>query len=337
MEVRHRMDSDNVFKVDVDGFVKISQKKMFNVETLTAISSLGGNILKQVYTDAHLSSRNFNKNFRTLVIGSMALIPYGGIFIAPQIGLLGPENVDPQKNQVKKRMEQLATRMDEKISEYDFNDLIKEVKVLMNILRPFEDLLNGKLHVSESYFSKGKMQKNNHTAVKCINDAFLKVIDQIQKDKQKEGKLPIFTIIATTHIQFLYFIEINRNHSKIQFNTEDFKQCIISDFKKTTEEYVDYIQKTYQMGRQKFIKKMQNIAKAEIGIYSLDEQEILNEMRMHYKQIFMNEATAASFAAKKKVVDLAIAINEYENLMFEKNLYYHETWGNEAFLEVAKL
>lgn len=96
------LNSDNVFKVESDGMVKILNKKLFNDETLTAIGLLGGHGLKQVYTDGHLSNRNFNNIFRTLVIGTMALIPYGGAFISSQIGLLWPKNVDAQKNQIKK-------------------------------------------------------------------------------------------------------------------------------------------------------------------------------------------------------------------------------------------
>lgn len=64
----------------------------------------------------------------------MALIPYGGAFISSQIGLLWPKNVDAQKNQIKKRMDQLAIRLDEKISDYDLDSLIKEIEVLMKIL-----------------------------------------------------------------------------------------------------------------------------------------------------------------------------------------------------------
>ncbi|MEG7835321.1 hypothetical protein [Bacillus cereus] len=68
------LNSGNVFKVESDGMVKILNKKLFNDETLTAIGLLGGHGLKQVYTDGHLSNRNFNNIFRTLVIGTMALI-----------------------------------------------------------------------------------------------------------------------------------------------------------------------------------------------------------------------------------------------------------------------
>ncbi|MCU5573139.1 insecticidal delta-endotoxin Cry8Ea1 family protein [Bacillus cereus] len=331
------MGFGNVFKVESDGFVKILRERLFDAETLTAIGSLGGNVLKQVYTVAHLSNRNFNNTFRTLVIGTMALIPYGGLFISSQVGLLWPENVNTRKNQKKKMMDQLATRMDEKISEYDLDGLIKEVDALMKILRPFEDLVNGKLHVSESHFSKGNMQESNRIAANFINDSFIKVIDRVQKDTPKAGKLPIFTIIATAHLQFLYFFEQNGKGPKIQFDTKSHNQCFMNDFNKTTEEYKSYIQKIYQIGRKKFVKKMQDIAKFEMGNYSLDDQENLDEMRKHYEQIFTHGATALSLTDKRKVVNLAIAINEYENLMYEKNIYYNETWGNEAFFQVAKL
>lgn len=119
----------------------------------------------------------------------------------------------------------------------------------------------------------------------------------------------------------------------LQLDTKSFK----NDFKKTTEEYVSYIQKTYQIGIQKFVKKMQDIAKFEIGNYNLDDQENLSEMWKYYKKIIVHEATALSLTAKRKVVNLAIAINEYENLMFEKSIYYDEKWGNKAFLQVIKL
>ncbi|SPT76078.1 MULTISPECIES: insecticidal delta-endotoxin Cry8Ea1 family protein [Bacillus cereus group] len=331
------MGSGNIFNVESDGFVKILKERLFDVETLTAIGSLGGNALKQVYTDAHLSNRNLNNTFRTLALGTMALIPYGGVFISSQVGLLWPENVETRKNQIKKMMVQLATRMDEKIAEYDLDGHIKEVGALMKRLRPFEDLVNGKLHVSESYFSKGNMQESNRIVAKFINDSFIRVIDRIQKDTSKVGKLPIFTIIATAHLQFLYFIEKNGQGLNIQFDTESFNRYFMTDYEKTTEKYVSYAQKTYEMGRQKFVKKMQDIAKFEIGNYSLDDQENLSEMRKYYEQIFVHGATEVSLTAKRKIVNLAIAINEYENLMIEKEIYYNETWGNEAFFQVVKM
>ncbi|WP_139366546.1 insecticidal delta-endotoxin Cry8Ea1 family protein [Bacillus cereus] len=241
--------------------------------------------------------------------------------------------MDAQKKQIKKRMDQLAIRLDEKISDYDLDSLIKEIEVLMKILQSFEHMVNGRLYLED----KGDMQGANCMVIKCIYDSFIKVIDLIQKDTLKAGTLPIFTIIATVHLQFLYFVEKNRSILGLQLDTKSFNQCFKNDFKKTTEEYVSYIQKTYQIGIQKFVKKMQDIVKFEIGNYNLDDQENLSEMRKYYKKIFVHEATALSLTAKRKVVNLAIAINEYENLMFEKSIYYDETWGNKAFLQVIKL
>lgn len=327
------VNTGSVFKVESDGLVKIVKKMLFNDETLTAIGSLGGNGLKQVYMDAHLSNRNFNNTFKKLVIGTMALIPYEGIFISSQIGLLWPKNVDLKKNQIIKKMDQLVIRLDEKISDYDLDGLIKEVESLMKILQSFENVVNSRLYLED----KGNVQGDSCIVIKCINDSFIKVIDWTQKDLSKAGKLPIFTIIATAHLQFLYFVEKNRRIFKLQLDTERLNECFMKDFKKTTEEYVSYIHKTHQMGIQKFIEKMKNIAKYEVGNYSLDDQENLSEMRKYYQKIFVHESTALSPTAKRKVVNLAIAINEYENLMIEKNIYYDDTWGNKAFLQVAKV
>lgn len=324
--------NDDVFKVEKDGTIKILKDKLFTTDNLKAIGSLGGSVLKQAYTDAHTNNGNFNNTFRTLTMGTTALIPYGGVVISPLIGLLWPENVDAQKNQIKKMMEELATMMDQKIEDYDLGTLKQQTKALMNDLQSFEDSINGRPLAKSP--TAGSIEETRRTQALIINAKFKEIIQLCQKEDQKIAELPIFTIIATAHLEFLHFMEKNGQGSKIKFDDESLKTQFTNDIPKITEDYIHHVQQTYKLGKQQFNKKMYDVAANTPGgnanANSTSEEEIIGKMQ---KYILDLHPLANGYGEKRK--QMQDALTNYGKLRDTRNQYYKNTSNNEAFQLVA--
>ncbi|MGX5633473.1 insecticidal delta-endotoxin Cry8Ea1 family protein [Bacillus thuringiensis] len=322
--------TSDVFKVEKDGTIKILKDKLFTTDNLKAIGSLGGSVLKQAYADAHTNNGNFNNTFRTLTMGATALIPYGGVVISPLIGLLWPENVDAQKNQIKKMMEELATMMDQKIEDYDLGTLKQQTKALMNDLQSFEDSINGRPLAKSP--TAGSIEETRRTQALIINAKFKDIIQLCQKEDQKIAELPIFTIIATAHLQFLHFMEKNGQSPKIQFDDESLKTQFTNDIPKNAEDYINHVQQTYKLGEQQFNKKMYDIATntPSSNINNTSEEEVMGKMQ---KYIFDLHPLTNGYGEKIKKMQDALA--NYRKLRDDRNQYYKNTSNNKAFQVAA--
>lgn len=326
--------TSDVFKVEKDGTIKILKDQLFTTDTLKAIGSLGGSVLKQAYTDAHTNNGNFNNTFRTLTMGTTALIPYGGVIISPLIGLLWPENVDAQKNQIKKMMEELATMMDQKIEDYDLGTLKQQTKALMKDLQSFEDSINGKPLAKSP--TAGSIEETRRTNALIINTKFKDIIQLCQKEDQKIAELPIFTIIATAHLEFLHFMEKNGQSSKIQFDAESLETQFTNDIPKFAEDYIHHVQQTYKLGEQQFNQKMYDVAtntpssNVNRNINYTSEEEIMGRMQ---KYIFDLHPLANGYGDKIK--QMQDALKNYGKLRDDRNQYYRSTLNNKAFQVAA--
>lgn len=228
-----------VIKKEKDGSFTVLKDKIFSKKTLKAIGSLGGPTLKQAYADSQVDGGNFKNTFRTLAMGSAALIPYGGVVISPLIGLLWAEDQTAINNQLKELMNKIANQTHGQIAEFDKEGLGTELHDLKEKLEEFENLVNNK----SSYYSNDQLTPKMNIQNKAIklNDLFRTVIAHCQKPSYKDSELPMYIILSTAHMNFMNFI---KEHGKSLLHFDD--KVLHDEFlaankqKKYTEEYVGY-------------------------------------------------------------------------------------------------
>ncbi|WP_144489824.1 insecticidal delta-endotoxin Cry8Ea1 family protein [Bacillus thuringiensis] len=193
-------------------------------------------LLPTIYKD--LNSGNFNNTARSFTMLSTALIPYGGAFISPIVGLIWPENTTAQDAKLQKMVEGLTSMMGQKIDDYDLAKLKQKTDALTDTLKKFQDSVNNKPQ-SESYYDN--IQTANVTYADYINTKFEEIIKESQTPGHQIPELPIFTVIATAHLQFLHFIEENAvKNPRIKMDPEHLNRYF-PKFKDTAEKYKKYI------------------------------------------------------------------------------------------------
>ncbi|KXH80123.1 MULTISPECIES: insecticidal delta-endotoxin Cry8Ea1 family protein [Bacillus] len=229
-----------VFKQEEDGTFKILKYKIFSIETLKAVGSLGGDTLKQAYKDSQTDGGNFNNTFRTLAMGAAALIPYGGMAISPLIGLLWPEDNTHANNQLKALMDKIAAQTHEQITEYNYQKLSAEVNDLKEKMREFEKLVNH----NEVYYINDRLTPRMNIQNKAVrlNDQFRTIIAKCQTPGHRDRELPIYMTLAISHIHFMNFISKN-GKSLLNFDDTVLEKEFLDKGKqeKYTKEYIDYI------------------------------------------------------------------------------------------------
>ncbi|MHA4327924.1 N-acetylmuramoyl-L-alanine amidase family protein [Bacillus cereus] len=229
-----------VFKQEKDGTFKILKDKIFSMETLKAIGSLGGDTLKQAYADSQTDDGNFNNTFRTLAMGAAALIPYGGVAISPLIGLLWPVDNTRENNQLKKLMEKIAAQTHEQITNFDNEGLGGNVNDLKEKMREFEKLVNN----NEVYYSNDHLTSKMNMQNKAVqlNGLFRTVIAKCQKPSYKNSELPIYITLVICHIHFMNFIK-KHGKSLLHFDDKVLRDEFLDQEKqeKYTKEYINYL------------------------------------------------------------------------------------------------
>lgn len=314
-------------------------EELLTMDNLKKVGTLSGDVLKVAYKDAHENNGNYNNTFRTLAMSGTALIPYGGVIISPLIGLLWPENVEAQKNQMKKLIDDLNNMMDQKITDNEIATIESEVNILKEMLQKFEKNINMNIFAGSFYSLTTKEQALAQDA-KDINNKFSDIIGHCKQKLQVIPALPIFTAMATAHLEFLYFLEKNGTGPKLQYTTDALNTLLKGehneDFRKRinnlAETYVNHVQKTYELGKQQFNKKMDDTAKNTPGgnVNSTSEQETMSKMQ---KYIFDLHPVANNADEKRK--QMQVALNNYVKLRNDRDQYYKNTANNEAFQLLA--
>lgn len=234
-------------------------------------------LLPVIFND--LNSGNFNNTARTFTLFSVALIPYGGVFISPIIGLLWGENTSAEESKIRNMMEELTSMMDKKIQEFDLLKLNEKRKTFITLLKKFETSINSTAFSDET-------DKANVRYADQINVGFSALISECQTPKYEIPELPVFTLIATAHLQFLYFLSQNiLKNPRIKIDPEVYKR-FYPDFKETAKKYKDYI-KDINHSATSYLYELTNGGhimtgnpvheKVWAGVRKLDEQTMQNE------------------------------------------------------------
>ncbi|MGX5634538.1 insecticidal delta-endotoxin Cry8Ea1 family protein [Bacillus thuringiensis] len=227
-------------------------------------------LLPTVYKD--LNSGNFKNTLRSVTMLSTALIPYGGAFISPIIGLLWSENTVDKTQQM---MDKINTLMDGAIKNYDLTALKQDALTLQKELKTFQDSVNGTISPSGTYYDS--IQNGNVTQAKIINSLFNRLIDQSQKPGHELDELPLFVNIATAQLTFFKYMEQNAvQNDRIKMDSENFNNYFANHLqndqttylttKQLGEKYVKYVNDTYNKAETDFHKKTGGTLKTNADI-----------------------------------------------------------------------
>ncbi|MGH1288754.1 insecticidal delta-endotoxin Cry8Ea1 family protein [Bacillus toyonensis] len=229
-----------VFKKEKDGSFTVLNDKIFNMETLKAIGSLGGAGLKQAYADSQVDGGNFNNTFRTLAMGSAALIPYGGVVLSPLIGLLWSEDKTAEVNQWRKLMESVAAQTHEQIAKYNNAKLSQVLQDLKEKVAEFEKIVP--IPGNGSYYSDNQLgdYENIQISAKNLNNFFRTAISACQTEGYKESELPIYIILATAHMNFMNYV-IENGEDLLKFKPSVLKSEFTDKQNGYTSGYIKYV------------------------------------------------------------------------------------------------
>ena len=229
-----------VFKRESNGTITVLKDKLFNMETLKAIGSLGGDTLKQAWADSKVEGGNFNNTFRTLTMGSAALIPYGGVVISPLIGLLWPEDTTDAKKRLENLMKDISKQTHAQIESYDLETLGQKLDKLYKDLKEFEEIINPNGRQLAKAPSVGDEAAAIRSKAEFIHNDFKELISESQKPSYKEAELPIFMVAATAHLNFLHYMELHGKDPKINYNDTGLKLTFLDPQKQARKDYLDY-------------------------------------------------------------------------------------------------
>ncbi|MDA2654232.1 insecticidal delta-endotoxin Cry8Ea1 family protein [Bacillus cereus] len=243
----------DVLDILADESIKLLNKNVFDSEIAKTIVSLGGSQLKSLYRDAHKNELNWNNTFKRLTVAVTALIPHGGAFVSSLIGVIWPDDVIDNNNQTTNIMDQFSDLMNEKIENYDRQNIKATLKALHHELKALDDSLNGK-RVSESYYGSDSPDEHNRSRVRFIHSNFKALILQCSKEGYEEPELPLYTAVATAHILFLRCIEKHGLGPKLQFHISNYNE-FMKDLKEYPDKYIKHIKETYPKGSSKLSKE----------------------------------------------------------------------------------
>ncbi|KXH80331.1 MULTISPECIES: insecticidal delta-endotoxin Cry8Ea1 family protein [Bacillus] len=229
-----------VFKRESNGAITVLKDKLFNIETLKAVGSLGGDTLKQAWADSKVDGGNFNNTFRTLAMGSAAIIPYGGLVLSPLIGLLWSADTTDEQNRLNKLKQEIFEQTHTQITKHDLEELEQKLKKLYTDLEEFEKTINPNGRKLAAAPSVGDKAAAIRSQAEFIHNDFKNLISESQKPSYKEAELPIFMIAATAHLNFLHFMELHGKDPKINYSHDGLEQMFLKDQKRVREEYVKY-------------------------------------------------------------------------------------------------
>ncbi|MCU4864232.1 insecticidal delta-endotoxin Cry8Ea1 family protein [Bacillus cereus] len=206
---------------------------------------------------------NYNNTLRSLAMFSTALIPYGGSFISGILGFLWTESSPDMKAVLNEMRKELTELMDQKITEYDLEAINSKVKPLLEELTAFEDELQGTNLTGTLLTKLNGISEYSPLILKVkatiINNLFTQLISETNKEFHKASELPVYTIVASAHLQFLELIKVNGLKPQINMDPYDYNQ-FVNKIDANTKLYKQHIEETYEEGLQKIQKKMDDIA-----------------------------------------------------------------------------
>ncbi|WP_144489652.1 insecticidal delta-endotoxin Cry8Ea1 family protein [Bacillus thuringiensis] len=329
-------------------------------------------LLPTIYKD--LNSGNLNNTARSFVMLSTATIPYAGAFISPILGLIWPENGPNIKQMLEDMKKELCNIMDIKIEDYDLSTLGSSNRGMMKNIQELENSLNGTIPPLNKISEYVNEDVINAARVVNIQSDFNTLIEQAKKVNPNDqgtdfqlAELPLFTIMASAHLEFMQLVKQAAKSPKLNL-TDAATANIIQNLPKDREDYKKHIEETYKRGENKINKKIltetnkiNNIVmhardtgmgasgisydstsgeindktKVEKVIKDLQGQlDELNNNKPHGNSSYQYELNKWDVKVRnieEKLDHLKQSLSEYNKLLDQKKAYYNRTQGSEAF------
>ncbi|PFB52225.1 hypothetical protein CN404_21250 [Bacillus thuringiensis] len=303
-----------VFKRADDGTITVSKEKekLFNINTLKAIGSLGGATFKQAWADR--KAGNFNNTFRTLAMGSAALIPYGGVVISPLIGYLWPENDHEAQAKLKQLMSDIAAQTKTQIADYDVEALGSKLKKLRKDLQEFEGIMNPTGRKIAAAPSVGDEAESTRILVGNIHNDFKNLIEESQKESYKETELPIFMVAATAHLQFLNYLALHGKDPKLNYDDKGLKIAALTPLERAHKEYKEYATEAAKKG-------LDAINNAERPVKQMQESWTFKYLASDLKKQALSATIMGPDTVVKETFDTTI-----NNIAFKQALGIKDDW-----------
>jgi len=330
-------NAQKIFDVGVDGSVTLLNDKVFGKDETTkkAIAKLGGKSLKELYNSAN--SGDYTELVKTLVLGAVALVPYGGAFASSVLGIIWPFGTENNKDPLatlKKEIEALQAT----ISATATDTFKAHYVTLLTNLQRFENQLNDKGGSIATYTSHS--DDLGQQAVR-INEDFRKIIGECSIQTLQTELLPLYTLVAMSHLVFLDFLAHNHDNSGLHIDSQTFKHQLQPDIDHTLSKYRIHIQDTYAVKNTELQNDMANIL-SYYGISYSDNtpkhvQENLSALKNRRNQLereFNNtiqNSNGFPVSLPDKLKTIPEDIQKFEKLIDERQKYYEHTLGNPGF------
>lgn len=260
--------SPKKFTLDADYNIKFNENiDLGNAKDLAAnFAKLSGRLFLDTIVKGNESGDALQNALRDFSIGIVGMIPYGGSFVSSILGVLWPV---AGKSQIQIIMEKTSELIDQKIEVYDGSAIRKQLEALQQQLQTFEDSVNNK--PISGYYSAGDIQESNRIAAIQLQGKFIDLLKACQKDGQKESELPLFTVVATAHLQFLKFMEKNSKDFRIQMDDETlsryFTNTSAGSLETISNKYQSYITETAHSAQEKVVNKAKSIKFANHSVW----------------------------------------------------------------------
>ncbi|MGQ3740484.1 insecticidal delta-endotoxin Cry8Ea1 family protein [Bacillus sp. Fil] len=317
-----------------------------NLKTsLTVVEKAVPNIVKDI------NQGNINNTAKAIAVYGASLIPYAGVLISPLISLLWPElGGSKTLQQMRKEIsDEIDTKITNTFKEYDKVNILALIGPLFEKIQKFEKLINGSVGInydstkdvaysdtsSDIILSPEESEYLSDADVAAIEalsiaSDFDKVIANCVKNPPGTSliadidiwELPIYVVLATAHLQFLYFVTVNGKGDKIHLPENSLKTYFSDILTEKHIEYRDYIEKTYKKGLDQFQSKMSALAN---GNNDSQRLEFLNNQIKYYSgsNPHSTDTTTADSYRRK--------LESYKKLITERDKYIAITINTTIF------
>lgn len=326
------------FTVAQNGSIKFNDNVNLgdNKERIAEFVGLSGDFFLDTIVQGNTSFEDFHNAFRSLALGGIAMIPYGGIFASTVLNLLWPTL---GKSQMELLLEQVSEMIDQRIEVFDGSTLKSEYNHLKNQLQKFENAVNGVPYapapvVNGVSNTVDTPQLANRNAAKDVNDTFERLIELCKKENQEEAELPLYTAVAIAHLEFLSFMDQNAlNHPQIQMNITNLKNYYTGNLKGLAEKYEKHITEIAKKYQQKIIARAESVT---VGYghpyqssYGLDLQKAVDHALVFEKDGFRRAGlgvpddswlNANPSDGKKQLMKLRDQLNAYNKATLDNEV-----------------
>lgn len=241
--VAHADTTSRAIEIASDGTVKIINEELAKDAWFQkTLVTMGGTALKDAIKGAHQNgSMSINNFAKDMTVAGTSLIPYGGALISPMIDLLWPAD---GPNATKQLVDQISRIAKEEVKNYDYESLTTDLNAVKKELEIFERGLQGDV----SYYNGGSIEESNRNQAQIVNAAFHKLIENCKKESHQKSELPIYTLAATAHLEFLTYMVTNGTGSNLQLDAASLQKYYKDDLGKVVTEYKDHIKELTRDG-----------------------------------------------------------------------------------------